>query len=90
MDTNKLERAKSLIEQIETLNTELSGLFRSSAPAPVHVPAHAGIPFSSPRAPKAKAKKVRNMTPEGRAAISAAAKKRWAAFKKAKKAQANA
>ena len=100
MDTNTLNKAKELIGKIESLNDELSSLFKGVASpgvATIHLKMVDPVPRSEVRqgrrAPTAleltaakKTKKTRNMTPEGRAAISAAAKKRWAAFKKAKKA----
>ena len=96
MDTNTLNKAKELIGKIESLHNELSDLFTgirykantvgvipqlfvSSSPRP-------GLKYGKEDAPK-KTKKTRNMTPEGRAAISAAAKKRWAAWNKAQKAR---
>lgn len=92
MDTNTLNKAKELIGKIESLHNELSDLFtgiRYKANTVGVVPqlfvSSSPRPDASPKT-KTKTKKTRNMTPEGRAAISAAAKKRWAAFKKAKKA----
>ena len=89
------ERAKELIEIIDNAKSELLAIFAGSKSQP----AIGTVVTSPPKAattqlhkvpksiagPKAE-KKTRNMTPEGRAAISAAAKRRWAAFKKAKKA----
>ena len=94
MDTNTLNKAKELIGKIESLNDELSCLFKGVASpgvATIHLkmvdPVRPGLKYGKENAPPPKkTKKTRNMTPEGRAAISAAAKKRWAAFKKAKKA----
>lgn len=98
METSTLNKAKELIGKIESLYNELSDLFtglRYKANTVGVVPQMAMFVSSSPRpglkygkedAPPKKTKKTHNMTPEGRAAISAAAKKRWAAFKKAKKA----
>lgn len=91
MDTNTLNKAKELIGKIESLNDELANLFGGSKPA---IDVRPGLKYGKEDAPPTaleltaakKTKKTRNMTPEGRAAISAAAKKRWAAFKKAKKA----
>lgn len=87
MDTNTLNKAKELIGKIESLHNELSDLFtgiRYKANTVGVVPKLAMLGLGEPK--KTRTKKTRNMTPEGRAAISAAAKKRWAAFKKAKKA----
>lgn len=81
MNTDKLERAKCLIGQIETLNSELHSLFGNSDPAPITATAPI---VAAPHAAAPSPSKKRNMTPKGRAAISAAAKKRWAAFHKAK------
>ena len=95
MDTNTLNKAKELIGKIESLNDELSSLFKgvvSPGVATIHlkmvdpVPVRPGLKYGKEDAPK-KTKKTRNMTPEGRAAISAAAKKRWAAWNKAQKAR---
>ena len=95
MDTNTLNKAKELIGKIESLNDELSSLFKGVASpgvAAIHlkmvdrVPVRPGLKYGKEDAPK-KTKKTRNMTPEGRAAISAAAKKRWAAWNKAQKAR---
>lgn len=83
MNTDKLERAKYLIGQIETLNSELHSLFGNSDPAPITATAPLAPTAAPSPSPSKSKKKKRNMTPEGRAAISAAAKKRWAAFRKA-------
>lgn len=88
MDTNTLNKAKELIEKIEGLHDELSDLFtgiRYKANTVGVVPQLAMLGLDKPK--KTKTKKTRNMTPEGRAAISAAAKKRWAAWNKAQKAR---
>lgn len=88
MNIEKLERAKELIRRIEGLNSDLHGLFGAPTPVSIAPDVRPGLKYGKEDAPpkKTKTKKTRNMTPEGRAAISAAAKRRWAAFKKAKKA----
>ena len=88
MDTNTLNKAKELIGKIESLHNELSDLFtgiRYKANTVGVVPQMLELGGDKPK--KTKTKKTRNMTPEGRAAISAAAKKRWAAWNKAQKAR---
>ena len=66
-----LKRALALKEKIARLNKELAGILGSNEPAVA-------------AAPK-KAPKKRKMSAEGRAAISRAAKARWAKWKAGKK-----
>lgn len=73
-----LRRASEIIREIEALQGELAGLFGSGAGLPV-----AGKRRGRP--PGAGSKKKRNMSPEGRARIAAAARARWARFHAAKK-----
>ena len=90
MDTNTLNKAKELIGKIESLHNELSDLFtgiRYKANTVGVVPQLGMLGLGGDKPKKTKTKKTRNMTPEGRAAISAAAKKRWAAWNKAQKAR---
>lgn len=90
MDTNTLNKAKELIGKIESLHNELSDLFtgiRYKANTVGVVPQLGMLGLGGDKPKKIKTKKTRNMTPEGRAAISAAAKKRWAAWNKAQKAR---
>lgn len=80
-------RAKSLIEGIEKLQNELASLF-GGAPVAASAtvltgPKRRGRPPGSGAA--AGGKKPRNMTPEGRARIAAAARARWARFHADKK-----
>lgn len=84
MDT---ERAKELINIIDNAKAELRVIFAGSGTVPVLNVANP-IPCpplakASPKAPKAAAepkaeKKTRNMSPEGRERIAAAARLRWA------------
>lgn len=71
-----LKRAGEIIREIEALQSELNSLF-SESPAARRVakPVKAGRPPGRPAG-----RKRRKMTPEGRAAIAAAAKARWARY----------
>ena len=76
-----LRRAVELREQIDALNAELSALLGGSPVAsPPAIPA---VAAPAPAAPKA-GNKSRNMSAEARAAIAAAQKARWAAYRKNK------
>jgi hypothetical protein len=78
-------RAKSLIEGIEKLQNELASLFGgapvASSAAVLTTPKRRGRPPGAVSG----GKKPRNMTPEGRARIAAAARARWARFHADKK-----
>jgi len=63
-------RARAILDQIEALQKEFLSLFQPQPPRPIP--------------PLGKAGK-RQMTEAGRAAISAAARRRWAAWRKARK-----
>lgn len=75
-----LKRAGEIIREIEALQSELNSLF-SESPAARRVakPVKAGRPPGRPPGRPA-GRKRRKMTPEGRAAIAAAAKARWARY----------
>ncbi len=70
ISTDDLRRAISIREQIEVLQAELAGLLRGAGPR------RGRPPLALSRASKPKAK--RNISPEGRARIAEAAKRRWA------------
>jgi len=75
LSPNQLRAAADLKEQIDALQNELNGLLGGEAPAQSALET-----AQPPPAPKnGRRKKRRELSPEGRAAISAAAKARWAA-----------
>jgi len=79
-NTAELKRALVIREQIDKLDTELHGILN---------PPRVGFNTTATAggsAPQGVSKKKRQMSPEGRARIVAAQKKRWAA-KKATKAK---
>lgn len=76
-------RAKSLIEGIEKLQNELAALFGGGGVTAV-LPSE---PAKRRGRPPGDGKKARNMTPEGRARIAAAARARWARFHAERKKQ---
>lgn len=86
-----LRRAADLYDKIEAMQSELEQIL-SGKKKPGRKAGVAGVtpPVEKPAATTKKKKAKRNMSAEGRAAISAAAKKRWADKRKADKAAAKA
>ena len=77
LSIGQLKRAIEIREQIQALQNELSQVLGGEAPAPVAAPAPAA-PVAAP-APAAPAKVGKGkMSAEGRAAIAAAQRARWA------------
>lgn len=83
--TETIRRASEILSQIESLQSELLGLFGGGTAAK-----RRGRPRKPSRAitvaaAVAPAKRRRKMSAEGRARIAAAAKARWAKFRAEKK-----
>jgi hypothetical protein len=82
-----IARARVILENIESLQAELAGLFGGAAPS-TPAPGRRGTRGAGAAASAAAAVagpvKKRKMTAEGRARIAAAAKARWAKFREAK------
>jgi hypothetical protein len=74
LTSKQLRKAANLKDKIDTLQTELNRLLSGG-----------GTVGNGKKAEKAAPKKKRNMSAAGRAAISAAAKARWAKVNAAKK-----
>lgn len=74
--SDTLKRAAEILQEIESLQAELAGLFGSSAVT------SAGTPAKRRGRPPGKRRK---MSPEARARIAAAAKARWARYRADKK-----
>lgn len=76
------------IAKLENIKATLSGLSGGSV-ATARVPGRRGRPKGSKNLPKTTAPKAakgtRRLSPEGRAAIAAAMKRRWAEHRKSKK-----
>jgi hypothetical protein len=71
----QLRAAADVKERIDGLQNELNSILGGEDP----VPAQAAI--EAPKMPRKGRRKRRKLSPEGRAAISAAAKARWAALR---------
>lgn len=87
-----LQRAKQIIDSIESLQSELAGLFGASVSVAAPAKRRGRPPGSGKRSVAAVAaasapggKQRRNMSAEGRARIAAAAKARWARFRSEQK-----
>ncbi len=78
LSPKQLRAAADLKERIDALETEFNELLGGEVP----VPAQAAI--EAPEMPRRGRRKRRKLSPEGRAAISAAAKARWAALRMGK------
>jgi hypothetical protein len=83
--TTLRQAEKELEKQLAGIRAAISSLSFGSAAS--MVPPHAPTTFQKRGSgtPKAAARKKRTMSPEARARIAAAQKKRWAAFRKAQK-----
>lgn len=88
LSANDLRHAADLQDQIQALQSELAQLL-SGNKKPGRKPGRKpGASKPGPKPGPKKKKATRNMSEAGRAAISAAAKKRWAKIRKEKKAAA--
>jgi hypothetical protein len=91
--TDTLRRAGEILQEIESLQSELAGLFTNGSAA-VAAPKRRGRPPGSRNAVSAAAssgstKRRRTMSSAARAAIAAAQKARWAKFRAEKKGKAS-
>ena len=81
--SDTLRRASEILSQIGALQAEIVSMFTGGGRAPVAASVNPRIAVA--KVAPAAGKKVRNMSPEARARIAAAARARWAKYRADKK-----